>query len=200
MGIRHNILHRDGTKKVYESPAMSGQYIYFTSRGDDMENKIIGKGSKFYLDNVDGLESKSVSIQFLEDTQVKDSYLMWENAVWGDTVTIEVMLPKDTLMLSPTNQGNVNVINGSPEAVTESQAPDETWTGTHIYFPVDVSLVRFVNEIMINGTNNMGMILESKGVALVQKELQLKMTLKSETKNTSIKLGVIAELYRVNTI
>ena len=200
MAIKHEILHRDGAKKVYESPAMTGQYLYFTNRGDDIENGIVGKGNKLFIDNTAGLESNSVSIQFLEDIQLKDAYVFWENAVWGDAITIEVVLPKNTLFESNTDQGNVNVIDGVVTPVTASHTPDATWTGSHMFFPIDVPLVRFFNEISLNGTNMVGTIFESKGVALINKELQLKMTVTSETKNSNIKLALTAELYRENTI
>jgi hypothetical protein len=200
MGLKHNILHRDGAPKVYESPAMTGQYIYFTNRGDDMENGMVGEGQKLFIENIEGLEEQSVKIQFLEDIQIKDAYVFWENAVWGDSISIEVILPANTLFESNTNHGNVIVVDGVPTPVTESQVPDDTWTGTHMYFPTDVSLIRFCNEIALNGTNTVGTIFESKGVALINKELQLKMIVKSETKNKDIKLAITAEIYRERTL
>lgn len=200
MAIKHDILHRDGTKKVYESPATLGQYLYFTNKGDDIVNGIVGKGTKLFIENPDALNEKSLEIQFLEDIQLKDAYIFWEGAVWGDSLSFEVVLPAGTLFPSATNQGTVNIVEGVPTPVTESQVPDDTWTGTHMLFPVDVPLIRFVNEIALNGTNSVGTVLESTGVALINKELKLKMIYKSETNNPDIKLAVTAELYREHTL
>jgi len=200
MALTHNILHRDGSKKVFESPAYTGQYIYFTNRGDDIVNNSIGTGQQFVIENADGTDEKFISVQFLEDIQVKDAYIFWENAVWGDSLTIEVELPANTLYKSPLNTGNVNIVDGTLTAVTSSQTPDKTWTGTHFYFPINVSFVRFVNEIPLNGTNNLGTVLESRTAAFIDKKLRFKMILKSPSKNVDLKISVVAELYRENTV
>lgn len=200
MAIRHDILHRDGAKKVYESPAIAGQYLYFTNRGDDILNGIVGKGNHFFIENPNALPEASVKAQFTEDIQLKDAYIFWEGAVWGDSLTFEVELPANTLFLSATDQGNVNIVDGLPVAITTSITPDATWTGTHLFFPIDIILIRFVNEFGLNGTNSVGTILESTGVALINKELKIKMSLKSDTNNPNIKISVMAEVYRETTI
>jgi hypothetical protein len=200
MAIKHNILHRDGSKKVFESPAYGGQYIYFSNRGDDIDNNVIGKGEQFSIDNASADTEKYISAQFLEDVQIKDAYIFWENAVWGDSIGVEIELPANTLFPSLLNTGNVDVIDGNITAVTSSQIPDKTWTGSHMYFPIDVSIVRFVNEFPINGTNIMGTVLESKSAALLDKRLKLKLVLKSPSANPKLKVSVVAELYRTDTI
>jgi len=198
MSFKHQVLHRDGSPKVYESPSISGEYLYFTSRTDDIDNKIVGKGPKLFLENTNALEEKHIIGQFLEDIQVKDAYVFWEGATWGDSLTVEVVLPANTPY--PSDRGNINIIDGNIVPCTTSQIPDSTWTGTHMYFPIDVSLIRFINEFMLNGSNSVGTVLKSKGVALIKKELQIKMILKSETSNPNLKMGLIVELYRDNTI
>jgi len=198
MALNHNVLHRDGSKKVYESPAISGQYLYFTSSGDDIQNKIIGKGEKFFIENIEALNEKIIYAQFLEDIQLKDAYIFWENAVWGDSISIEVELPANTPL--ETEYGNARIIDGVPTYITSSQTPDKTWTGTHLLSPVDIVLVRFVNSLLIHGSNTVGTVLESTGVAKIKKELKLKMRFNSETNNSNIKISLMAELYRTKTI
>ena len=200
MGIKFDILHRDGTQKVYESPAIAGQYLVFTSKGDDIVNNTVGNGSQFFIENPNGLDEVAVDVQFMEDIQVKDAYFFWENANWGDSISIEAILPANTLFPSLTNTGNINIIDGNITPVTSSMTPDETWTGSHMYFPIDVTLIKFVNEMMIHGTNIVGTILESKGVAYLPKMLKFKMVYKSTTKNPNIKLSALAEVYRNTTI
>lgn len=199
MPVNHTIRHRDGAPKIYQSPAISGQYLYFTSRSDDIENNIVGKGNQLFIDNSPGNNKKVVEAQFLEDIQLKDAYLLWEGAIWGDNLDIEVVLPASVPFESLGNKGNARIINNVPTYITASQSPDETWTGTHLFFPIDVILIRFVNGFMINGTNNVSTVLESQGVAMIKKELKLRMTLNSPSSNANIKVSVSCEMYRTRT-
>ena len=201
MAFKHNILHRDGTSKIYQSPATIGQYLYFTTRGDDIENGIIGKGGTLILDNLTGEPEVHVEIQFLEDIQLKDAYIFWENAKWGDILSAEVILPAGVPHLHPANKGNAKLQNGVVNYITSSQTPDETWVGDYLLSPVDTAIVRFVNEFRLLGDNLSGTVLESSGVALITKNLKIRLTYKNDTTpNTSIKIMVLAELYRENTL
>jgi hypothetical protein len=201
MALKHNILHRDGTSKIYQSPATAGQYLYFTSRGDDIVNGLVGKGDKLIITNPSSLNSVDLTVHFLEDVQLKDAYFFWEGAVRGDTITAEVILPADVPYRHSANKGNADMINGVVDYITTSQVPDDTWVGEYLLFPVDVTLVRFINEFIILGDNQLGTVLESSGVALINKELKLKMTYSNETTvNPNIHISVLIEVYRENTI
>jgi len=204
MAIKHSVLHRDGTAKVYQSPATPGQFLYYTNSGDDVENGIIGKGQSMHIDNIDSQVKKSVDIQFLEDVQLKDAYFFWENAKWGDSINAEVILPAGVPFEKTDNTGNAKVINGVVTNITTSLTPDETWIGTHILAPIDIVLVRFVNNFHMFGTNNIGTVLESTGVALISKDFKLRLTYELcddvTTPNPDINISVMAEMFREKTI
>ena len=198
--INHSVLHRDGSPKIYVSSASEGQYLYFTGAGDDIINNKIGEGDTTLIENPQGLDIINKEIQFLEDIQLKNGLIFWENAVFGDYISVEIILPKNTPMESPTNQGNVNIIDGTITPVTSSSTVDETWTGTHIVLPIDFPVVRFVNKMHLFGSNTNGTILESLGVALIKKTFKIRLTFYSPSKNTNIKLFLMAEVFRRNTI
>lgn len=198
--ITHSVIHRDGTQKIYSSPANENQYLYFTCAGDDMGNKIIGSGEKLIFDNSAGSGVISKEIQFLEDIQLKDGYLFWENAVFGDSVSVEIVLPANVPMEKTDNKGNAALVDGTIQYITASQTPDETWNGTHLLLPIDLPVVKFVNQMHILGTNVIGTILESSGVALIKDIFKLKVTVTSPSNNAALKVIMMAEIFRENTI
>ena len=194
--INHSVLHRDGSPKMYNSPANEGQYLYFTCAGDDIQNKKVGEGDTTLITNPDGLTKIIKEIQFLEDVQLKDGYIFWENAVVGDHLCVEIVLPANTPLPSATNKGNVNFAkDGSIVPVV-----DESWTGTHIFIPFDIPVVKFVNKMHLFGTNVKGTVLESLGVALVKSIFKLRVTFHTPSKNTNINLVMMAEVFRENTL
>lgn len=201
MALKYNILHRDGTSKIYQSPATIGQYLYFTTRGDDIQNNIIGKGKQLIITNPDAKDEVQIEFQFLEDIQLKDAYIFWEHAKWGDMISAEVILPANIPYLHPTHKGNAKLKNGVIDYITSSQVPDETWVGDYLLSPVDTPIVRFVNEFRVLGDNQLGTLLESSGVALISKDLKLRISYKNEiAPNTEIQLILLIELYRENTL
>jgi len=201
MALKHNILHRDGAAKIYESPATIGQFLSYTTRGDDIQNKIIGSGVPLVITNEDSKNTKFIDTQFLEDIQLKDAYVFWESAVWGDTLTCEVILPANTPWPSPNNKGNARLVNDAIQYITSSPVPDDTWVGTHNLFPIDIAIVRFVNEFKMLGTNQIGTTLESSGAALISKDLKIRIIYKNDISiNKDIKIILLAEIYRENTI
>jgi len=201
MALKHNILHRDGAAKIYESPATIGQFLSYTTRGDDIQNKIIGSGVPLVITNEDSKNTKFIDAQFLEDIQLKDAYVFWESAVWGDTLTCEVILPANTPWPSLNNKGNAGLVNDAIQYITSSQVPDDTWVGTHNLFPIDIAIVRFVNEFRMLGTNQIGTTLESSGAALISKDLKIRIIYKNDISiNKDIKIILLAEIYRENTI
>jgi len=202
MALTHSVIHRDGTTKVYISPAIPGQYLVYTHSGDDIQNKKIGVGNKLNISNPNSLSEVQVETQFLEDIQLKDAYIFWQNAIPGDYLIGEVILPANTPYKNPDSKGNADIINGVVQNITDSTTPDETWVGSYLLFPIDVVLVRFLNNMPLYGTNNIGTVLESSGVALIEKELKQRLTyIRYDGQvNPDINISVMLEIYRKNTI
>jgi hypothetical protein len=193
-------LQIDKTEKVYSSPRQEGTYLYFTGAGDDMNNGKIGEGPSMYMTNGSASDKVSKEVQFLETVFLKDGYLFWESAKVGDRVSLTVFLPANTPYLSETEQGNAVLVGGVPQYITASQVPDETWTGTHLYFPVDVDLIRFVNKFHLIGSNSHGLCIESNDAAEIDSMLKFRLEIYSPTKNPDLTVSVMMEMYRENTI
>lgn len=202
MALKHSVIHRDGTTKVYLSPAIPGQYLTFTNRGDDIVNNTIGTGKNLLISNPDNKLEIYIESQFTENVQLKDAYIFWENALLGDYLTGELILPANTPFKKSDKKGNAEMINGTVQNITSSTNPDNTWTGSYILFPVDVPLVKFLNDMPLLGTNNIGTVLESTGTALIYKDLKQRLTYKryDTTPNPNINISIMLEIYRDNTI
>lgn len=198
--ITHSVIHRDGAQKIYSSPAEENQYIYFTCVGDDVINKTVGNGGKLIFDNFSSTNTISKEVQFLEDIQLKDGYLFWDNAVLGDFVDVEIVLPANTPMEKPDNKGNASLVNDTIQYITASQTPDETWKGSHLLLPIDMPVVKFANQLHIMGSNVMGTVLESSGAALIKSIFKVRVTVTSPSNNPNLKVIMLAEIYRENTL
>lgn len=192
-------LQHDGTEKVFTSPRQEGTFLYFTSRGDNKITGVRGKGQKLILDSsIPYVNNKKVvEASFIDNIFIKDGIIFWDNAMIGDNITLEVVLPANTPY--PFNSGNAEIINGVPTYITDSPTPNETWIGSYLLSPVDTVLVRFVNEFHILGSNHVGLVLESSDTAEVSKELKIRFTLESQS-NSDITIMFNLELYRSKTV
>jgi hypothetical protein len=201
MPTKRKSIHRDGTQKIFSSPSYDGTFLYFTGRGDS-ETEGIGNGEAFRLTNEEGVQYKEIITGYNEDVFLKDGYVFWQNATVGDAVSLEIVLPANTVYPSLEQQGNAGIIdeNGTISYITASQTPDETWIGTHLLFPIDVTLFRFVNNFSLLGTNEHGLLLESSDVAKVNKELKFRLSFKSEAPNPNLVVSVLMEMYREHTV
>jgi len=202
MSARITKVHRDGTTKIYSTPSFDGTYLYFTSAGDNTETHEVGTGQKLSISNEDEDSTVIVECSFLEDVYLKDGFAFWENAVFGDEITLEIVLPANTPMISEDNKGNADYVDGEIKYITDTSVPDETWIGRYYLFPSDYTVNRFVNKINILGTNYKGLILESSDIALISKIFKFRFTYNNDndTKNKNIKVSIVLELYREHTV
>lgn len=184
----------DGTEKMFTTPRQEGTYLYFTGYGDDLVNDIIGKGQKLSIDFAGETNTeKSIVFGFTTDVYLKDGVLMWQGAIFGDEVTLEVFLPANTYYKTPHSNGNFDLVDGQYVA-------NATWTGEFLSLPVDHTILRFVNGVPICGDNHIGLWLESSDVDLIRKELRLRGTVKSPTINQNLKFNFFMEMYRDKTV
>lgn len=202
MARKVEYVQHDGTKKMLATPRQEGTFLYFTGRGDDIANNLVGKGAKLIIENPTGDTTASMECRFIDDVFLKDGIAFWENAVFGDSVDMEIVLPSGIPMRAEEVNGNADVIdeNGTISYITASQTPDDTWTGNYFMFPFDYTVHRFVNEFPLIGSNNIGTILESSDTAEIQKIFKFKITMNSPSGNMALKLYVVLELYRERTV
>ena len=191
--ITKNYIQRDGTKKMFSSPKQGDTNLYITSRGDNIEEGDRGSGEILIVDGVPEGE-KIISIQFVDDVYLKDGVILWQNAVIGDRMTLEIILPENTMFPSPASTGNYDV-NEYGEVVH-----NDNGTGEYMMYPIPITLNRFVNEVMIIGDNTKGYIIESADTALIPKQLKTQLRVNSETNNENLILTVSIELYRKYTV
>ena len=193
-------LQVDKTEKIHTSPRQEGTFLYFTGRGDT--DTSVGDGKCLRLTNESGLQYKEIITGFNETVFIKDGYVFWQNATVGDSVSLEVILPANTPYISEAQTGNAGVVdeNGTISYITASQTPDETWVGTHLLFPINVALFRFVNSFSLLGTNEHGLVLNSPDAAEIGPELKFRLSFKSDAPNPNLVVSVLMEMYRKNTI
>jgi len=201
MARKVDFVQHDGTKKILTTPRQEGTFLYFTGKGDDIANGLVGKGTDMSLINSAGEAVMSVECSFLDDVFLKDGMAFWEGAVFGDTVDMEIVLPANTPMPSEDETGNAGIIDaqGTISYITASPTPDETWTGAYYLFPMDYVAHRFVNSFPMNGTNNVGTVLESSDTAEIENIFKFRITVNSSTSNPALKVFTVLELYRTRT-
>lgn len=78
--------------------------------------------------------------------------------------------------------------------------PNENGTGDYIMYPVDVTLVRFVNEFMILGDNHRGFVVETNDTMLVPNILRFRARVKSKTSNSAYRVVFVLEFYREHSV
>ena len=205
MSKRNRFLQVDKTEKMFSSPRQEGTFLYFTSTGDNPNPSPgttgIGEGENLYFKNSAGLTSHIVNAQFNETVFIKDAYIFWENAKLGDRLSLSIILPANTPYLKEDGAGNAaDDGNGNIVNITASPYPDETWIGSHILFPIEITLMRFINKINLLGTNHHGVVLESPDTAEMDDCLEFRLLIESPSGNTELTVSMMAELYRVNTI
>lgn len=186
-------IQRDGTRKTFTSPKQGDTNLYITSRGDDVVAGTRGNGETFVVQGVPDGE-KTISIQFIDDVYIKDGVVLWQNAKLGDSISLEIVLPANTMFPSPTNTGNYDIDEYG--TVVENT----TNTGEYMMYPIDIVLNRFLNEVMIMGDNTIGYIIESADTALIPPQLKTRLKVKSTTNNPDLILTVSAEVYRKYTV
>ena len=183
----------DGTPKLYVSSRQENSRLYYTSRFDDVENGQRGKGELMLIRNTEGLTEYILEGQFIDDIYLKDGYILWENAVVGDTLTMEVILPANTPMPRPQRDGNYDIVDNQFVENTDG-------TGAYILYPIDVVVERYVNDILVLGTNTVGYVMESSDTALLPNIFKLRITMKSPTGNVNLVVAVCMEIYRTKSI
>jgi len=188
MGFKKQFVQLDGTPKTYNTSRQGETYLYITGAGDDLENNVRGNGAPFRL-----VGPSELSVGFIDDIYLKDGVLFWTNATEGDNITVEIILPANTLFPSPTLTGNYDVIDGE-------LIENDTNTGKYIMYPIDIALNRFINKFEIQGTNDIGLVIESSDTALILKQLQLKLILNSTSDNQDVSVRFVTEIYREETV
>jgi len=196
-------LQPDGTAKTSSTPRIEGTMLYFTSSGDDSVNGVVGDGTPLVLNNtVTPTTQKSVDCQFIDDIHLKDGMIIWENAILGDTLDWEVILPANTPLPTGDGKGNANMVEGTVQYITAASAPDDTWVGDYFLFPTDYVVDRFVNNLLVLGTNHHGMILESNDAMLVPKIFKMRLNYRNiyGEVNPNFVLVATIEMYRDRTV
>lgn len=200
MAISKKFLQDDGTEKVYTSARQEGTSLYFTGSGDNVETQTRGDGTVLLIENPDSLTEVIVDCQFIDSIFLKDGIILWEAAVFGDRISMEIILPANQPMPSDDAVGNASLVDGTIQYITASEIPDETWTGDYFLFPMDYIVNRFVNGVNLMGSNAHGLMLESSDTAEIPSIFRLRMKYNSIIPNPNIKIAVTIELYREHTV
>ncbi len=193
MAKQSNFVQLDGTPKVYVSSRQESSRLYYTSKFDNIETQKRGDGQQILFRNINAENQMMIEGQFIDDIYLKDGYLLWEDAVVGDSVSMEVILPANQPMPKIERDGNYDLIDGA-------MVPNTEGTGGYLMFPIDIAVDRFVNKLLILGTNTVGMSLVSSDTALVPNIFKIRMTVDSPTGNVNLNLAVSLETYRSTTV
>ena len=193
MAKESKFVQLDGTPKIYVSSRQGNSRLYYTSEFDDIANGTRGGGPSLLFRNTNAEQQMTIEGQFLDDIYLKDGYLMWEKAAVGDSVSMEIILPANQPMPKPERDGNYDLVDGS-------LVPNTEGTGGFIMNPVDFIIDRFVNKVLILGTNTTGFIMISSDTTILPNIFKVKTTVDSPTGNVNLNVVVSLETYREHTV
>ena len=193
MAYKKQFVQLDGTPKTYNTSRQGETYLYITGAGDDLVNGVRGAGDAIKVKGcVNCINSKTIG--FIDDIYLKDGIIFWNNAIEGDSITIEIILPANTMFVSPTNTGNYDIDEFG------NVTPNTTNTGGYMMYTVDITTNRFINMFEIMGTNDLGLTIESSDTAFIPKQLLIKIITKSTSNNPDLLVRFSVELYREITV
>lgn len=193
MAKQSNFIQLDGTPKLYVSSRQENSRLYYTSRFDDVATNTRGAGAQMMFRNTNADKQMIIEGKFIDDIYLKDGYLMWEDAAVGDNVSMEVVLPANQPMPKAARDGNYDLVDGA-------MVENTTGTGGYIMYPIDIVVDRFVNKLLILGTNTTGFIMTSSDTALLNSIFKVRLTLDSPTGNVNLNVIVSLETYREVTV
>lgn len=105
---------RTGKMVVQETSKFPGLYTYWTGRGDDTENGIIGEGTPLVVNHKIGDDKDKVLyadfITINNTTQMHEGYMVWKDAQPGDTASFTVVT--SVMPISAGTNTNYNLYNG----------------------------------------------------------------------------------------
>lgn len=97
-GGGRTFVNLDGIPRVHASPRPLDMTTYFTAAGDDIHSKdpfkVKGHGDVLLFHLTSSDKSKSVDLQFDEEVQVKDGFMICVGAPFGASMNVDVLIPK----------------------------------------------------------------------------------------------------------
>lgn len=105
---------KDGKLFVYNTPKRPGFYVYWTGRGDDVTNNIVGKGESLLLHHKIGdpmTMAKYVDFHTIDNpTQMYEGIINWCKCVPGDSGSCSIVT--SVMPTSPGTNTNFRLYNG----------------------------------------------------------------------------------------
>ena len=130
----------DGKPITTSSDRPKDTYRCFTGRGDNSQR---GQGQDLLFDVAPG-SSVAIDVKFLDNVFIKDGTILYQNAVLGTYLDIEVIAAPNIPFPHPTNQGTLDLVDNAFVA-------NVTNTGKYMTAPIEVKLFRFLNHMHLLG-------------------------------------------------
>jgi hypothetical protein len=127
---------------------------YHSSRGDDLVNNVVGSGAAFEF-NVSPNDYQIVDLQFLPGTRIKGGTVLYQDAVLGSSICLQVICPAGyPYPADPPNTGAFDVVDGSV-------IPNVTNNGAYDINPNAETVVhRFLYHYMLLGDGSFSIVSE----------------------------------------
>lgn len=204
----------------------------WSGSGDDVVNHIIFGGDMVAIENEVDVPEKSIDVKFdplFGETWLHEGYAMWENAGFGDYLTVQAIAPacplqpfvnKDLVLdgnkvkysLGGPGTGDYGFA-GVPAPVRNyantgswdfnfsnmQLTPNFTNTGKYDIFNVDKSVNDFISKIPIAGTTYSYVMLQSADSTQVISPYFIRITTHNVS-NTTWKIWMFMTLYRERTV
>ena len=220
---------------IHESsrPQIDGKFFhtYWTGAGDDMSTPAIGEGPLLEVDIAAGDATKEVDVQFHKDygdVYLHEGYVQWENAGWGDCISVEIYATATPLQQSTnldyTIDASVKIraAAGGPGTGTDGLNGDPVWvpnaagtgwwdivdgsavfssgqTGAYDWYTIEILANRFMNKIPVYGSSSNYIMLQSADTTLLPSGYLIRIIAENNS-GTAWKTWMFMTLYRENTV
>lgn len=224
-----------GKHTFHESsrPQIPGKsfHTYWSGAGDDMDTPAIGEGPLLDVKTAVGAAETSVDIQFHKDygdVYLHEGYIQWENAGWGDYISVETYATATPLQQSTNLDYSIDAgvkireASGGPGTGTDGLAGDPVWvpnaagtgwwdivsgsavfssgqTGAYDWYTIEILANRFMNCIPVYGSSSNYVMLQSADTTLLPNGYLIRITAHNVS-DTVWKSWMFMTLYREQTI
>lgn len=181
----------DGKLIVTASDRPANTYRYFTTKGDDMTNHILGEGEDLNFWIAPG-QSMTKDIQFLEDTYIKDGQVHYWNVEDLSFLDMVVVCPAGVPFPAPDHNGNYDLVGAT-------WTPNGTNTGAYFILGTETVIFRFVNKYPLTKFDGFGYI-ESPEPQLFPTPYKFRITVFNNNTTDNLRASVVINMYRKHTI
>lgn len=182
---------KDGKQIITASDRPLNTYRYFSTRGDDMTNHVIGEGEELTF-LVPAGQTVQKDLQFLEDLYIKDGQVHYWGVEDYSHLDMTVVCPAGIPFQAP-------ALNGNYDLVGTTWTPNANNTGAYFILQTETTIFRFVNHYPLTKFDGFGYI-ESPEPQLFPTPYKFRISVTNNNTTDNLRAAVLITMYRKHTV